>query len=77
MQLITRKEAAERAAISLRHLERLISGSEGPAVIRLGVRRVAISESDFANWIASRRRAVPGEAIDRLMSTVSADASFN
>lgn len=62
MQLITRKQAAERAAISLRHLERLIACGEGPAVIRLGVRRVAISETDFANWIASRRQAAPGEA---------------
>ncbi len=63
MQLITRKQAAERAAI--RHLERLIACGEGPAVIRLGVRRVAISESDFANSIASRRRPAPGEAVEK------------
>jgi len=62
MQLITRKQAAERAAISLRHLERLIACGEGPAVIRLGLRRVAISESDFAAWIESRDHAPPGEA---------------
>ncbi len=65
MQLITRKEAAARAAISLRHLERLIACGEGPAVVRLGARRVAISETDFAAWIASRRHAPPGEAIAR------------
>ena len=62
MQLITRKQAAERAAISLRHLERLLACGEGPAVVRLGARRVAISETDFASWIMSRRQTPPGEA---------------
>jgi excisionase family DNA binding protein len=60
MQLITRKQAADRAAISLRHLERLIGCGEGPAIIRLGTRRVAISETDFDAWIASRRHGPPG-----------------
>jgi excisionase family DNA binding protein len=62
MQLITRKQAAERAAISLRHLERLIAVGEGPAVIRLGGRRVGIAEADLAAWLNSRRRPAPGEA---------------
>lgn len=61
-QLITRQQAAQRAAISLRHFERLIARGEGPSIIRLGERRIAISESDFTVWIASRRRAAPGAA---------------
>ncbi len=60
MILITRKEAAIRAAISLRHLERLIGNGEGPPIVRLGARRVAIAEADLDQWLASRRHVPPG-----------------
>lgn len=60
MHLITRKEAAARAAISLRHLERLIGNGEGPPIVRLGARRVGIAESDLNQWLASRRHVPPG-----------------
>ena len=36
--VLSKKEAAERDKISLRHLERLIANVEGPPLVRLGPR---------------------------------------
>jgi predicted DNA-binding transcriptional regulator AlpA len=58
--IITKKEAARRGSMSVRHLERLASVGEGPAIIRLGVRKVGIADGDFDAWIASRRVLPPG-----------------
>jgi predicted DNA-binding transcriptional regulator AlpA len=62
MQLITKQDAARRATLSLRSFERRLAEGTGPAVIRIGPRRVAIAESDFDAWLASRRCPTPGEA---------------
>ena len=61
MRLITKQEAARRATLSLRSLERRLADGTGPAVIRIGPRRVGIDESDFDAWLASRRHPAPGE----------------
>lgn len=65
--IITKKEAARRGAMSVRHLERLLSVGEGPPVIRLGIRKVGIADNDLDAWLASRRLVPPGhkEASDR------------
>ena len=60
MKLRTCKETAARDAMSLRHLQRLIAKGEGPPIIRLGERRIAIAEEDNDQWLASRRRLPPG-----------------
>jgi predicted DNA-binding transcriptional regulator AlpA len=60
--IITKREAAKRGGISVRHLERLISVGEGPPLIRLGARKVGIADADWAAWIASRRVVPPGFA---------------
>jgi predicted DNA-binding transcriptional regulator AlpA len=56
MQLITLKQASQRATISLRQLERLLACGEGPATIQLSKRRVGIAEADLDAWLLSRRR---------------------
>lgn len=58
--IITKKEAARRGSMSVRHLERLSSVGEGPPIIRLGVRKVGIADDDFDAWLASRRVVPPG-----------------
>jgi hypothetical protein len=58
--IITKKEAARRGSMSVRHLERLASIGEGPPIIRLGVRKVGIADGDFDAWLISRRVTPPG-----------------
>jgi predicted DNA-binding transcriptional regulator AlpA len=60
MKLLSKKELAERIGRTTRHVERLISGGEGPPVIKLGVRAIGFDENDVAAWIAARRKAPPG-----------------
>jgi hypothetical protein len=61
MQVITYQEAAERAGIVRRSLERLIAKGEGPAVVHVSIRRRGILEHDLEAWLLSRRHAPPGE----------------
>ena len=55
----TKRQFANRAGFSVRHLERLISVGEGPPIIRLGVRRVGIDDDDGDAWLRSRRVVPP------------------
>jgi len=61
MRVLSYDEAAGRANIVRRTLERFISTGEGPAVIHIGQRRRGILESDLEAWLKSRRRPAPGE----------------
>jgi predicted DNA-binding transcriptional regulator AlpA len=61
MRVISISEAANRAGIVRRSLERLFAKGEGPAVVHISDRRRGILESDFENWLLSRRRPAPGE----------------
>lgn len=54
-------EAAKRAGIARRTLERLIAIGEGPSVLHISTRRRGVLESDFDEWLSSRRRAAPGQ----------------
>ena len=62
MQVLSYNEAAARAGIVRRTLEKLISLGEGPAVINLSARRRGIFDDDLEKWLRSRRRPTPGEA---------------
>jgi hypothetical protein len=61
MQVLNYTEAAARAGIVRRTLERLISLGEGPAVINLSARRRGILDRDLDAWLLKRRRPAPGE----------------
>lgn len=63
--ILTLDQAAQRASITRRTLERLRSEGRGPAIIQLSNRRVGISEDDLESWLNSRRRSAPGEAAER------------
>jgi predicted DNA-binding transcriptional regulator AlpA len=54
-------EAAKRAGIARRSLERLIANGEGPSVVHISTRRRGILEADYEKWLLSRRRAAPGD----------------
>jgi hypothetical protein len=60
MQVISFNEAAKRADLVRRTLERLISIGEGPPVIHLSERRRGILETDFHEWLLARRHPAPG-----------------
>jgi hypothetical protein len=65
MQVLSYNEAAARAGIVRRTLERLISLGVGPPVIVLSARRRGILEADLETWLLQRRRAVPGEVAEK------------
>ena len=62
MRVLSYNEAAERAGIVRRTLERQISIGEGPATIALSARRRGILDRDLEAWLLKRRRPAPGEA---------------
>jgi predicted DNA-binding transcriptional regulator AlpA len=61
-QVLSLDQAAARAGIVRRTLDRLRSVGEGPAEVQVSARRVGILETDFEAWIAARRRPAPGKA---------------
>ena len=61
MQVLSYDEAAKKAGLVRRTLERLLAQGEGPAVIHISIRRRGILESDLEAWVRSRRHRAPGE----------------
>ncbi len=61
--VLTYNEAAKRAGIVRRSLERLIARGEGPAVVHVTSRRRGILDVDLERWLLSRRRAEPGDQL--------------
>jgi hypothetical protein len=61
MRVLSYAEAAGRAGIARRSLERLIAEGEGPAVVHISQRRRGIIEADLERWLLSRRRSAPGD----------------
>ena len=53
-------QAAMRAGIVRRTLERLLAVGEGPPTIQVSKRRVGVAEGDLEAWLNSRRRVPPG-----------------
>lgn len=62
MKVLSYDEAAARAGIVRRSLERQIAKGEGPSVVHVSMRRRGILEGDLEKWLLSRRRAAPGDA---------------
>ena len=60
MQVLSLDQAAYRAGIVRRTLERLLAEGIGPAKVQLSKRRVGILDSDLDRWLASRRVPQPG-----------------
>jgi hypothetical protein len=65
MQVLSYNEAAARAGIVRRTLERLISIGEGPATIVLSARRRGVLDDDLEKWLLKRRRPAPGEVAEK------------
>jgi hypothetical protein len=63
MQVLSYNEAAARAGIVRRTLERLISLGEGPATVEVSKRRRGVLDRDLDDWLLKRRRPAPGEKI--------------
>jgi hypothetical protein len=61
MKVLSYNEAAQRAGIVRRTLERLISLGEGPATVVLSARRRGILDCDLDAWLLRRRRPAPGD----------------
>lgn len=61
MQVLSLDQAAFRAGIVRRTLERLLSEGTGPAKVQLSRRRVGIIEADLEAWLLKRRHPAPGE----------------
>jgi hypothetical protein len=66
MQVLSYNEAAARAGIVRRTLERLISLGEGPATIELSARRRGILDRDLESWLLGRRRPAPGAVTEKV-----------
>jgi excisionase family DNA binding protein len=64
MQVLTFDEAAKRASLTRRSIERLLSIGEGPATVSLGKRRRGILDRDLDQWLLSRRLPAPGESAE-------------
>jgi predicted DNA-binding transcriptional regulator AlpA len=62
MHVLSLDEAAHRAGVVRRTLERMFAEGTGPARVQVSKRRVGILEADLEAWLQSRRRPAPGEA---------------
>jgi predicted DNA-binding transcriptional regulator AlpA len=61
MQVLSLDQAAQRAGIVRRTLERALAEGTGPAKVQLSKRRVGILEHDLEAWLLTRRQPAPGE----------------
>jgi len=74
MIVLTFDEAAKRASLTRRSIERLLSIGEGPAIVALGKRRRGILDRDLDAWLESRRVPAPGETAARSTSGADGEA---
>jgi hypothetical protein len=65
MQVLTFDEAAKRASLTRRSMERHFAQGTGPAIVELGKRRRGILDCDLEKWLMSRRVPPPGETPSR------------
>jgi hypothetical protein len=61
MKVLSYDQAAQRAGIVRRSLERLLAKGEGPAIVFISPRRRGVLEADLERWLLSRRRPALGE----------------
>ena len=62
MQVLSLDQAAFKAGIVRRTLERMLAEGTGPAKVQVSKRRVGILEADLERWLNSRRRPASSEA---------------
>jgi len=55
-RVLTVKESAAFAALSLSTFKRIIRAGDGPAIVKLSERRIGIREGDLTRWLAERIR---------------------
>ncbi|HVW57836.1 MAG TPA: AlpA family phage regulatory protein [Rhizobiaceae bacterium] len=58
-RLLSLKQVMERIPLSKTEIYRRIRDGRFPKSIRIGTNRIAFSEDDIENWIASRKAASP------------------
>jgi len=63
MQVLSLDQAAFRAGIVRRTLERMLAEGIGPAKVQVSKRRVGILEADLEKWLIGRPRPAPGEEV--------------
>jgi predicted DNA-binding transcriptional regulator AlpA len=56
LRVLTVKESAEWAGLSLSTFKRLQRDGEGPAIVQLSERRIGIRFIDLTRWLAERMR---------------------
>ena len=61
MQVLSIDQAAYRAGIVRRTLERMLAEGTGPEKVQISKRRVGILEADLERWLTSRRRPISGQ----------------
>jgi predicted DNA-binding transcriptional regulator AlpA len=59
MRVLGLDEMARRAHCTERAIEMSIADGDGPPVIKIATRRVGVLESDFEEWLKSRRTTEP------------------
>lgn len=62
MQILSLDEAARRAGVARRTVEREIELGRGPAIVEMSPRRRGIFDRDLETWLMARRRPAPGES---------------
>ena len=61
MQVLSLDQAAYRAGIVRRTLERMLAEGTGPPKVQISKRRVGILKADLERWLTSRRCPAPGQ----------------
>jgi hypothetical protein len=61
MIVLTFDDAAKRASLTRRSIERHLAQGTGPATVVLGKRRRGILDCDLETWLLGRRVPAPGE----------------
>jgi predicted DNA-binding transcriptional regulator AlpA len=54
-------DISARLGIHQRTLQRMLADGSGPPIVHLSARRLGVLESDFSNWMATRRRPLRHE----------------
>jgi predicted DNA-binding transcriptional regulator AlpA len=65
MQVLSLDQAAYRAGIVRRTLERMLAEGTGPEKVQISKRRVGILEADLERWLTSRRRPRAGRRLTK------------
>jgi predicted DNA-binding transcriptional regulator AlpA len=63
MQVLSIDEAARKAGVVRRTLERMFVAGTGPTRVQVSKRRVGVLEVDLERWLNSRRCPTPGKDV--------------